>query len=455
MENLLYNAKNAWSEESNDKIMDFSTGYKEFLNSSVTERKCFKNAEKMAIDAGFVCADSIKGIKPGDKVYFTNKNKNLILAVIGEKPLTEGTNIIISHMDTPRLDLKPIPLYEDGDMAFLKTHYYGGIKKYQWTAIPLGLSGVVSTKNGDVEINIGDDEICLCVTDLLPHLATEQMKKTMIEGIEGEKLNLLVGSIPSDCETGKFKQTILEILNKNYGICEEDFISAELEAYPLLKSRDIGLDKSMVGGFGQDDRICSYTSLKAILDMDKVPEKTALCVLVDKEETGSSGNTGIKSMFFENTVAELINMQCDNYTDLLTRRCLSNSSCLSADVAAAYDPAYSFAYEKNNSPYLGKGVVIIKYTGSRGKGGTSDASAEFVGKIRKIFNDNNVVWQTGELGKVDGGGGGTVAQYLANLNIDVVDCGVALLSMHAPYEVSSKADIYYAYKGYKSFYEEA
>ncbi len=455
MDNLAYTPKNAWSEESSNKIMDFSNGYKEFLNSSVTERKCFKNIEKVAIDAGFICAKSTNSVKPGDKIYFTNKNKNLVLAVIGEKPLTEGTNIIISHIDTPRLDLKPIPLYEDGDMAFFKTHYYGGIKKYQWTAIPLGLSGIVSTKNGDVEINIGDDEICLCVTDLLPHLAVEQMKKTMMEGIEGEKLNLLVGSIPSDCENSKFKQTVLEILNKNYGICEEDFISAELEAYPLLKSRDIGLDKSMVGGFGQDDRICSYTSLKAIFDLDKTPEKTALCVLVDKEETGSSGNTGIKSLFFENTIAELINMQCDNYSDLFTRRCLSNSSCLSADVAAAYDPSFDFAYERKNSCYLGKGLAIIKYTGSRGKGGTSDASAEFMGKIRRIFNDNNVIWQTGELGKVDGGGGGTVAQYLANLNIDVVDCGVALLSMHAPYEVSSKADIYYAYKGYKAFYEEA
>jgi len=456
MDNLTYEPKNIWSDANDslkENIMGFSMGYKQFLNEGITERKCVRIAKIMAERAGFVPIESKNRLVYGDEVYLINKNKNIILARIGKKPVEEGVNIVASHIDVPRLDLKPVPLFEETEMAFLKTHYYGGIKKYQWTAIPLGLSGIVCTKHGDVEVDIGEqDDFCLCVTDLLPHLAAEQMKKKLSEAIEGEKLNLVVGSIPANVENYKVKQTVLEILYQKYNITEEDFISAELEAYPAFRARDVGFDKSMVGGFGQDDRVCAYTSFCGILDAD-IQDKTAVCILADKEEVGSMGNTGIKSKFLENAIAEMINMQNGNYNDIMLRRCLSNSACLSADVSAAYDPAYESAFERRNTPFFNKGVVITKYTGSRGKSGSSDASAEFVGKVRKMFNENNVAWQTGELGKIDIGGGGTVAQYIANLNVDVVDCGVALLSMHSPFEIASKADIFMAYKGYRVFYE--
>lgn len=455
MKELAYEPKNIWEnadDATKKEIMAYAKGYKAFLNSGVTERKCAQNAQKMAEEAGFEPLEKKAKLCAGDKVYMMNRNKNLILARIGSQPVADGVNIVAAHIDVPRLDLKPVPFFEETEMAYLKTHYYGGIKKYQWTAMPLGLCGVVSTKQGEVEIDLGDEEeLCFCISDLLPHLAGDQMKKTLSEAIEGEKLNLIIGSIPGDAEKYKVKQTVLEILNEKYGICEEDFISAELEAYPAFKARDVGLDRSMVGGFGQDDRVCGYTALTGLLNAE-VQGRTAVCVLADKEEVGSMGNTGMKSMFFQNFLAEMLVRQCENYNDLMLRRCLSASICLSADVSAAYDPAYDYAYERRNTPFFNKGLVITKYTGSRGKGGSSDASAEFVGKVRRIFDENGVAWQTGELGKIDVGGGGTVAQYIANLNVDVVDCGVALLSMHSPFEVAAKADIYMAYKGYRAFY---
>ncbi len=458
MNELFYEPKNVWTDADENlkkNIMDFSEGYKDFLNKGVTERKCVAEVKRKAEANGYVPIEEKQGLKPGDKVYFINRNKNIVLAHIGKTPAKEGVNIVAAHIDTPRLDLKPVPMFEDGEMAYMKTHYYGGIKKYQWTALPLALSGVVSTKNGDVEIDIGGDDICLCVTDLLPHLADTQVKKPMHEAIEGEKLNLLAGSIPADGEEYKIKQTVMEILNEKYGICEEDFISAELEAYPAMPARDVGLDRSLVGGFGQDDRICGYTAMRAIFDIKQTPEKTALCVLCDKEEVGSMGVSGIRSMFFENVFAEIISRQEENYNDIMLRRSLSGSCCLSADVAAAYDPAYDFAFERRNTPFANKGIVLVKYTGSRGKGGSSDASAELMGKIRHIFNENGVVWQTGELGRIDAGGGGTVAQFVANLNIDTVDCGVAILSMHSPFEIAAKADVYMAYRGYNEFLKNA
>ncbi len=456
MSELFYEAKNVWAEatpELKKEITDFSEGYKNFLNTGVTERKCTTEAEKQARAAGYVSIEEKRVLKAGDKVYLINRNKNIVLAHIGKKPVKEGANIVAAHIDAPRLDLKPVPVFEDTGLAYMKTHYYGGIKKYQWTAIPLALTGVVCTKNGMVEIDIDGEDICLCVTDLLPHLADKQVKKPMHEAIEGEKLNLLIGSIPASCEESKVKQTVLEILNEKYGICEEDFISAELEAYPAIKARDVGLDRSMVGGFGQDDRICGYTALRSIIDLTETPEKTAICVLCDKEEVGSMGVTGIRSMFFENIFAEIISRQEENYNDLMLRRSLSGSTCLSADVAAAFDPAYDYAYERNNSAYINKGLVLCKYTGARGKSGSSDANAELMGKIRTVFNEKGIFWQTGELGRIDEGGGGTVAQFVANLNIDTVDCGVAILSMHSPFEIAAKADVYMAYLGYLEFFK--
>ena len=456
MSELFYEPKNIWEnadETLKKSIMDFSEDYKNFLNTGVTERKCVKAAKELAEKCGFVPAESKNMLECGDKVYFINRNKNIVLAYIGSEPVRGGTNIVAAHIDAPRLDLKPVPMFEETEMAYMKTHYYGGIKKYQWTALPLALSGVVSTKNGDIQIDIGGDDMCLCVTDLLPHLADKQMKKPMHEAVEGEKLNLLAGSVPADGKEYKVKQTVLEILNKKYGIAEEDFISAELEAYPAVPARDVGIDRSMVGGYGQDDRICGYTALRAILDMTQPPKHTAVCILCDKEEIGSMGVSGIRSMYIENVFAEMIYKQEENYNDIMLRECLSKSTCLSADVAAAYDPAYDAAFERRNTPFLNKGPVLVKYTGARGKGGSSDASAELMGKIRRMFANGGIIWQTGELGRIDEGGGGTVAQYVANLNVDTVDCGVAILSMHSPFEVSSKADIYMTYKGYNEFFK--
>ena len=412
----------------------------------------------MAIDNGFKPISEFDSLKAGDKVYVINRKKNIMLAVIGEKDIRDGVNIIGAHIDSPRLDLKQNPLYESNDMAVLKTHYYGGIKKYQWTAIPLALHGVVFTRDGEeIEIAIGekDTDPVFCITDLLPHLAMNQMSKKMTEGIEGEALNILVGGmgVKSEDVSEKVKYKILSILNTMYGIREEDFLSAELEVVPAFKARNVGLDESFIGAYGQDDRVCAFTSLKAIFDI-KNPKRTAICLLVDKEEIGSTGNTGMLSRFFEMTLAELIS-KCTGACDLIAlNKTITNSACLSSDVGAAVDPNYESVYEKNNAAFAGHGMVLMKYTGSRGKSGASDASAEFVHEVISILNNNNVIWQASELGKVDAGGGGTIAMYVANLNMDVIDCGVPVLSMHAPFEVTAKGDVYMAYRTYIAFYND-
>lgn len=453
---LEYKAKNSFEnlmKSEKEEMLEFAKEYIDFLNYGVTERRCVAYGIKKAEENGFVPLDSLDTLKPGDRVYSVNRDKNIILAVIGKNPVEKGVNILGAHIDSPRLDLKPMPLYEDSKIAYLKTHYYGGIKKYQWTTIPMGLYGKVVTENGEVDIEIDGEDYALVISDLLPHLASEQMKKTMSEGIEGEQLNLIAGSYTENSEES-LKTKILQLLNDKYGIIEEDFISSELEAVPAIKARDVGLDRSIVGGYGQDDRVCAYTGLRAIFDCNKIPEYTAVCVWVDKEEIGSMGNTGMQSRYTENVIAQLIEKQTDSYNDLMLRRAISSSNCISADVAAAFDPSFPSPYEKSNSAYFGRGVVIEKYVGARGKSGSNDASAEFMGKIRKMLNDSSVVWQFGELGKIDGGGGGTVSQYVANLNCNVIDSGVALLSMHSPFELASKGDIYMAYKAYKAFFNE-
>jgi len=455
---LKYENKNKWNDLSDgdrSEMFAFSDDYKDYLGKGKTERKCNDLSVELAKAAGFVLLDSKNELKAGDKVYSVNRGKGIVLAVIGEEPVKSGTNIVGAHIDVPRLDLKPNPLYEDGGFSFFKTHYYGGIKKYQWTAIPLAIHGVVVKADGSlVDINIGEDENdpVFCISDLLPHLAQDQMAKKMSEAIAGEGLNVLIGNTPDSDKDAKeaVKSNTLKLLNEKYGIKEEDFISAELEIVPAFMPKDVGFDRSMVAGYGHDDRVCSFAALRAILDMEK-PMRTAICLLVDKEEIGSCGNTGMQSRWFENFIAKLASKQSENYSDIQTREALANSMCLSADVGAAFDPNYPEVVEKRNTAIMNGGLMITKYTGSRGKSGASDASAEFVGKVRKIFNDNNILWQSGTLGKVDLGGGGTIAQYVANLDVDTLDCGVPLLSMHSPYEVAGKVDIYMAYKGYKAF----
>lgn len=441
------------SEAEKKEVFQFCDGYIRFLNASKTERLAISEAVRIAESEGFCDVATKDRLEPGDKVYFNNRGKGLYLAVIGTEDITKGINFVVAHVDSPRLDLKVNPLYEDSDMALLKTHYYGGIKKYQWTATPMSLIGVVYKKDGSkVEISIGEDEKdpVFCVSDLLPHLASKQMQKKLGEAIEGESLNLLFGSIPDDSEKDKFKMTVLKLLNEKYGICEDDFVTAEIEAVPAFPAKDMGLDRSMIGGYGQDDRVCAYTALRAICE-EAAPKKTVACVLVDKEEIGSMGNTGMKSASFEYTTALLIAKAKGDYSELMKLETFRNSKCMSADVNAAVDPNYPEVNEKNNAAIFGHGPTLTKFTGSRGKSGTSDASAEFMLEVRSVFDKYNVVWQTGELGKVDIGGGGTIAQYAANLDIEVVDCGTALLSMHAPLEVASKLDIYMTYKAYKAF----
>lgn len=461
-ERLSYKRKNVWEkvdEEYIRKAFDFCEEYKKFLDASKTEREFAANTEKLASSAGFKRLDDLiaanKKLKPGDKVYHINRKKSAVLAVIGSKPVTDGVNILGAHIDAPRLDLKQNPLYEDTEMAFFKTHYYGGIKKYQWLTIPLAIHGVVVKGDGtpvEIVIGEGEDDPVFHITDLLPHLAREQMQKKMSEAVTGEGLNLLLGSMPFRDEKvkEKVKLNILNILNKRYGIVEEDFQSAELEIVPAQRARDVGFDKSMVGGYGQDDRVCAYPALRALMDID-TPAHTAVCLLTDKEEIGSMGNTGAQSSLLQNFLANIIALSDDSYSDLNLRTCLSGSKMLSADVNAAVDPNYDSVYEKRNATYLGHGIVLQKYTGARGKYDSSDASAEFVGEVRKLFNENGIMWQTGELGKVDEGGGGTIAQYAANLGIDVLDCGVAVLSMHSPFEITSKIDIYMTYNAYRVF----
>lgn len=437
-------------EEEIKKADEFCEGYKDFLNKHKTEREVIGFIKQQAIENGFKEFDRTKKYKSGDKVYFINREKAAILTVFGKRSVADGVKIVASHVDSPRLDLKPNPLYEDSDIALLKTHYYGGIKKYQWTALPLSLHGVVMLKDGSkVQVNIGEDDNDpkFVITDLLPHLSKEQNKRTLSTGISGEELNIIIGSRPLSCDEGgeSVKLNILKILNEKYGMIEEDFLTAELEAVPALKVSDIGLDRSMVGGYGQDDRVCAYPSLTATFECE-APEYTVVSVLADKEETGSDGNTGLKSAFMEYFIADLARLQ-----NLEVRDVLSKSTCLSADVNAAFDPTFPSVLEKMNSSYLNKGIVMTKYTGSGGKGGTSDANAEYLSQIRTIFDNAGIVWQLGELGKVDEGGGGTVAKYIANLNVDVVDVGVPVLSMHSPYELVSKIDVYMAHKAFLAY----
>lgn len=431
---------------------EFCESYKKFLDRSKTEREFVKSALELAKEKGFVEYDYNKKYNPGDKVYYINRNKAMVLAVIGKNGTENGVRIAAAHIDSPRLDLKPNPLYEQNDLALFKTHYYGGIKKYQWTAIPLALHGKVVKKDGSsIDITIGEDDgdACFCVTDLLPHLAKEQMSKPLMKSFTGEDLNVLIGSRPFKDDKGSelVKLNIMKILNEKYGIVEYDFHSAELELVPASKAVDIGFDRSMIGSYAHDDRVCAYTSLMAVLNCEE-PNETVMTILADKEEVGSDGNTGMQSSFFRYFISDLANQ--DGFKG---RHVLSKSKCLSADVNAAFDPTYSGVYEPMNSSYINGGVVITKYTGSGGKYDTSDASAEFMGEIRSILDSENIVWQTGELGKVDGGGGGTVAKFIANLNVDVVDLGVPVLSMHAPMEVVSKTDVYMAYKTFKRFFE--
>ncbi len=459
---LTHEFKNAWetfSEEETQACFDFCETYKGFLDVSKTERESANEIKRQAEANGYKSIDAFvsgsEKLVAGSKVYAMNRDKSIVLFVIGKKPLKEGMNIVGAHIDVPRIDLKPNPLYEDSDMAFLKTHYYGGIKKYQWTAMPLAIHGVVINKNNEkINVTIGEDENdpVVMITDLLPHLAKDQFKKSLSEGIEGETLNVLVGHMPigDDKTKDKVKLHILKILNEKYNITESDFLTAELEIVPSGKAKDLGLDRSMISAYGHDDRVCSYTGMAAMFELDEV-ETTACGMFMDKEEVGSQGNTGSQSRYFENIVSELIALQEENYNDIYLRRCISNTQVLSGDVGAAYDPNYAGAYEKRNSAHIGKGVQLVKYTGARGKGGCNDANAEFLGQVRDIFDKNQVVWQIGELGKVDQGGGGTIAFILANSNAEVVDCGVPVLSMHAPYEIVSKADVYSTYKAYYAF----
>lgn len=460
MENtLFYDKKTGWdrmSDAEQDAMMDYAEGYKDFLNEAKTERDAVRRLQAMAEQKGFRAYSRDKKLYPGDKYYKVNRNKAIILFVVGKDGMKHGINLAAAHLDAPRIDIRTIPLYEDGGMALFKTHYYGGIKKYQWTTIPLELRGVVCrvTKDGveSIDVRIGDKpgDPLFVITDLLIHLASDQMGKTMMKGIEAEAMNVLVGSKPStsDIETSdKIKLWVMEYLNKEYGITEEDFLSAELSCVPAFQACDIGFDRSFVGGYGHDDRVCSYPAATALLDLEKVPEKTAMAILVDKEEIGSDGVTGMQSHFFDTLVSDLCRAD-----GVLPEACIEQSTCLSADVCNAFDPNYPQVSEKRNDARANCGVALVKYTGSRGKSGSSDATAELMAKMRHCFNQNGVIWQTGQLGKVDQGGGGTVAMFMANRNIDTVDCGVPVLSMHAPFEVIAKLDLFAAYNGFRAFY---
>ncbi len=456
-EKLFNNKVCGWetvSEGEKQKINTFGDEYIYFLNKAKTEREAVKFAREVLQKNGFIDLRQKMVLEPGDKVYYVNREKSIYIAVIGTDPLESGLNIIGAHIDSPRLDLKPNPLYEDTGFAYLKTHYYGGIKKYQWTTIPLSIHGVIVKTSGEkIEVNIGEDETdpIFTITDLLPHLAQDQMEKKLKEGISGEDLNLLIGSIPYGDEktSEKVKLNILKLLNEKYGITEKDLLSSEIELVPAFKARSLGFDRSMVAGYGQDDRVCAYAEIRAMLSVHN-PKKTAVCILSDKEEIGSMGNTGMESHVFDTFIAELLNKRGENRPNLL-EKVFCNSRMLSADVDAALDPIYASVSEKNNASLLGHGIGFNKYTGSRGKSGASDANAEYVAEIRAMLEANNIAYQIGELGKVDVGGGGTIAYILANKGIDVIDCGVPVLSMHSPYEVTSKFDIYESYRTYEAF----
>ena len=456
--------KIAWekySQEEMEKVFTFAENYRQFLSLGKTERECVKLAVAEAKAHGYEDLQDViasgKALKAGDKVYSVCMGKTLAMFQIGEEPLENGMNIVGAHIDSPRIDLKQNPLYEDTDMAMFDTHYYGGIKKYQWVALPLALYGVVAKKDGTtVDIAIGDDpsDPVFGISDLLPHLAREQMAKTASKIIEGEDLNLLIGSIPvKDEEKDAVKKNVLALLKEKYDIEEDDFISAEIEVVPAGAARDYGFDRSMIMGYGHDDRVCAYPSFEAML-VSEDPEITSVCLLVDKEEIGSVGASGMQSRFFENTVAEVM-AAAGSYSELALRRALANSRVLSSDVSAAFDPNFPSVMTKRNTAYFGKGLVFNKYTGSRGKGGSNDANAEYIGKLRNIMDTNEVSFQTAELGKVDQGGGGTIAYILANYGMNVIDSGVPVLNMHAPWEIISKVDLYEAYRGYIAFLKEA
>ena len=460
--------KNAWLSygESDEKEMEkLAKDYRAFLDAGKTERECVTELVREAEANGYVSLEAKQAagekLQPGDKVYAVGMKKIMALFHVGQEPLEKGMNILGAHIDSPRLDVKQNPLYEDTDLAYLDTHYYGGVKKYQWVALPLAIHGVIAKKDGSVvNVTIGEDENdpVVYITDLLIHLAGKQLQKKAAEVIEGENLDILIGSRPLSESTDEkkkeaVKSNVLRILKEKYDVEEEDFLSAELEIVPAGKARDCGLDRSMVAAYGQDDRVCAYTSFIAMMEMD-APKRTSCCLLTDKEEIGSVGATGMQSRFFENTVAELLDgMGC--YSDLALRRTLRNSSMLSSDVSAGYDPAYGECFEKKNAAYLGRGIVLNKFTGARGKSGSNDANAEYVAEVRRIFDDHQVAFQTAELGKVDVGGGGTIAYIAALYGMNVIDSGVAVLSMHAPWEVTSKADIYEAKKAYKAFLLDA
>jgi len=456
-----YKKENGWNcIDSREGVFDFSEGYKKFLDGAKTEREFVTEGIKLVEKNGFVNAEKKDKLTVGDKVYYVNRGKNLVLAVIGKEDIENGINYVVSHVDSPRLDLKGNPLYEDLDLAYMKTHYYGGIKKYQWASLPLALHGVVVLASGEkVEITIGekDEDPVFTIPDILPHLSAKiQGDRKTGEVIKGEELQIIVGSIPSSIEDKnvkeKIKYTVLEILNRDYGMIEEDFISAELELVPAGRCRDLGFDRSMIGGYGQDDRICGYTSMMAIIDLKEIPERTAVCFLADKEEIGSTGSTGLKSDYINYVTGDMIYKLKGNFNEMMLRKTLWNSNAMSSDVNAGIDPIFRSVHDAQNAAKIGYGVVVTKYTGARGKSGTNDADAEYVGKIRKMLNDAKVNWQIGELGKVDEGGGGTVAMYLAHLGINTIDIGPALLAMHSPFEVSSKLDVYETYRAYKVFF---
>lgn len=452
-------AKNTWEKykDNLNEVMEYNEGYKDYISKNKTERACVKDSIRLAEEKGFKPLDSFETLKPGDKVYVNNRDKNIALFVIGNKPLTEGMRILGAHIDSPRMDLKQNPLYESEGFVLADTHYYGGVKKYQWVTIPLSLYGVVAKKDGtvvDVVIGEDDNDPVVGISDLLIHLAAEQLDKKAAKVIEGENLDVTLGNMPLvGEEKDAVKANILKLLKDKYDIDEEDFVSAEIEVVPSGKARDYGLDRSMIAGYGHDDRVCAYTSLTAILDMD-VCAYTCCTILVDKEEIGSVGATGAQSLFFENTVGEmLVKMGIDSFVQ--TRLTLSRSKMLSSDVSAGVDPLFVSVNDKKNAAYLGNGIVFNKYTGARGKSGSNDASAEYVARIRAVMDESNIHYQTAELGKVDLGGGGTIAYILGNYNMDVIDAGIAVLNMHAPMEVVSKVDVYETYQAYKAFLKNA
>ncbi len=463
---LSYELKNGWkamSAEHRTAAMAFCQDYIQFLNAAKTERESVSVMVTMLQQAGFAdfssYIDGTRPLKPGTKIYWINRDKALLAAVIGEQDPTLGMNMVGAHVDAPRLDFKPNPLCDDGGFVMAKTHYYGGIKKYQWVATPLAIHGVVVRQDGSkLTLSIGEraGDPVFYISDLLPHLAGDQMNNTASKVISGEQLKVVLGSVPAcddgdDAESCALKENLLQLLHDQYGLAERDFLRAEIEVVPAFKAGDVGLDRSLVGGYGQDDRVCSYTGLRALMDLKDVPARTAVCYLSDKEEIGSVGNTGARANWLENFVLELCHLWNPAYEMVALRRALASTRFLSADVTAAFDPCYPEVYEKANSAFVGCGVAIAKYTGARGKSGASDASAELVASVIDAFDRASVPWQVAELGKVDAGGGGTIAQFMTDIGMDVLDCGVPVISMHSPYEVTSKADVYWTYRAYQAF----